>query len=292
MRGYEIQLNLSQKMYLMPDRAMREARKIGDEFGLRNIGVEVIPLRWNSTDHLLAIQQETGVRTGVAGVTTETYGDFARDLWDFKTNPKVVKELLMNIAAIGAQSEPSFTRNFGNHLQLAVALGSSYLAMHEEPTRYLVEQGKFPEWTSTHVLYGRKLGWGPQDNRPQILSWDIFAIRDFIQEWQEKGSNIGAILPADTALRTGLSLPDEIKRYNLMSAWLLLQPRVIQIGDYDPNGKKEKLRPGSGRFEYDLATLVQESSRVAPHTIFTIEVESPEDVRPTIDFVLTNWRGT
>lgn len=281
----------SQIPYLLPDRAMRAVSTLGSELGLDSIGVEIKPLRWNNTNQLVALRQETGVKTAVAGVTTETYGDFARDLWDFKTNPKVVKEILMNIAAIGSQSEPGFTRGFGTHLELAVVLGASYLSMHEEPTRYLQDHERLEEWTSTPVIYGRKLGWGPQDNRPQILSWDIHAIADFIAEWKERGSNIGTILPADTALRTGLELPDTSKRYDLLRAWEVLQPKVIQVADYNPEGKREKLLPGHGKYEEDLASLIQESSRVQPGTIYTVELEKLEDVRPTIEFVLQNYRG-
>lgn len=102
---------------------------------------------------------------------------------------------------------------------------------------------------------------------------------------------MGTLLPTDTALRTGADLPDESKRYNLETAWKVLKPSVIQVGDYNPDGKKEKLRPGNGLFKAEIAALIQESSRVNPNTIYTVEVALPEDVAPTIDFILENHRG-
>lgn len=285
------EIYVSQIPYLLPDRAMHAAAAIQEKLGLSRIGVEVKPLRWNATDRLLALKRETGVQTAVAGVTTRSYGDYMRDMWNFRTDPKVLKEILMNVAAIGAQTEPGWARRFGTHLQLAVALGAPYLAMHEEPTRHLQRNGKLGEWAGTRVLYGRKLGWGPQDNRPQVLSWDIEAISRFVTEGKEYGWNIGAILPTDTALRTGLSLPDESKQYDLERAWNILQPEVIQVGDYHPEGKREKLKPGDGLYSDQLAALIQESSRVHPGTIYAVEVENPVDVLPTVEFVLQNWRG-
>lgn len=283
---------VSQIPYLLPGRAMREASKLQIDLGLNSIGVELHPLRWHSSRYLFALKKETGVQTAIAGVTTESYKHFGTDLWNFRSNPKVIKEILMNIAVVGAQSEPSWARRFGTHLQIAVSLGASYLAMHEGTTTYLERKGKLEQWISTPVLYGRKLGWGPQDNRPQALSWDIYAIRDFINEWKGKGKgNIGAILPADTALRTGLSLPDPSKQFGLKKAWEVLQPRVIQVGDYKEEGKREKLVPGEGNHKDELANLIQESSRESPVTIYTVEVERPEDVRRTIEFVLENYRG-
>ena len=254
-------------------------------------GAEIMPLRLHSIERLVALKEQTGVEIGVAGVTTESYRDYLRDLWYFfrRAKLKTVKEIGMNIVGIGAQSEPSFTRRFGNHLDVAVALGATYLAMHYEPTQYLVNKDLLPKWTSTDVLYGRKLNWGPLDNRPEVLSWDIYRIRDFIHEWQDKGSNIGAILPTDTALRTGYDLPDVTKRYDLHRAFEVLNPQVIQVGDYHPEGKREKLAPGQGLHQGELAELIQESSRLDPDRIFTIEVY--DNVEETVGFVCTNYRG-
>jgi len=136
---------ISQIPYLLPDRAMNAAYDIREKFGLASIGVEIVPLRFHSEKYLLARKQETDVDVAVAGVTTATYKDFAKDLRDFRTNPRVFLEVLKIIGGIGAQSEPLWTRMFRTHLQLAVGLGASYLAMHEEPTRLLQEHGQLEQ---------------------------------------------------------------------------------------------------------------------------------------------------
>jgi hypothetical protein len=182
-------------------------------------------------------------------------------------------------------------RVFGNHLQIALTLEASYLAMHAEPTAYLKQHNQLHRWTHSNVLYVRKNGWGPLDQRFSALSWDIDEIARFVQEKQEEGANIGTLLASDTALRTGLTLPQEEKRYDLQRAYSVLKPCVIQIADYHTIGKKEKLVPGKGQFKDELANLIQHSSSINPRTIYTVEVGSINDVRETFGFISDNYRG-
>jgi len=282
---------VSQIPYKFPNKAVEQAVYLKEALDLKHIGVEIIPLRTNYPEHIAYIVEQAEVKVAVAGVTTARFNDYLKDLVQFKSDIRTIMEIGMNMVAIGSQDEPGLTRVFVSHFDLARQLGASYLAMHDEPTRLLEEQGKLEEWSSSGVLYARKLGWGPQDNRENPSSWDLETISEFVSRWKEYGANMGTILPTDTALRTGLTLPDASKRYNLLDAWNELNPQVIQVADYDPNGKQEKLRPGHGKYKQELETLIQESSRVSPNTIYTVEVASPHDVAPTIEFILENYRG-
>jgi hypothetical protein len=282
---------VSQIPYKFPDRAVREAVHLREMLDLKHIGVEIIPLRTSHPEHLAFIVENAQVKVAVAGVTTARFKDYANDLVQFRGDIQTIKEIGMNMVAIGSQDEPGISRVFVSHISLALRLKASYLAMHEESTRLLEQQQKLESWTTTGVLYARKLGWGPQENRHNPLSWDIHAIEAFVSRWQEYGANMTTLLPTDTALRTGLTLAQQAKRYDLLKAWQVLNPRIIQVADYDPNGKKEKLPPGRGKYKQELETLIQESSRVSPHTIYTVEVASPQDVAPTIEFILDNYRG-
>jgi len=271
---------VSQFPYRVPGLAMMEARHIKNVLQLPSIGVELMPLRIDSAFALMALSRVAGVDTAVAGVTTVSQADFERDLAYFQDKPDIQQEIRMNRLVIGAQDEPTWTRVFGTHLNIALTLGAKYLAMHEEPTAYLQDLGQLPRWATTDIPYLRKNGWGPEDNRPSPLSWNIDTIQRYIEARQAFGWNMGAILATDTLLRGG--------RYGLREAWDTLRPEVIQIADGDPVTKEEKLPPGKNKDQ--LANLIQESSRVCPKTIFTVEVAHRHDVIPTVEYILKNFR--
>jgi hypothetical protein len=66
---------------------------------------------------------------------------------------------------------------------------------------------------------------------------------------------------------------------------------AIQIAGFNRRLRQEKAPPWLGESAAPLANLIQESSRVNPNMIYTVEVEKPEDVPPSMEMIAENYRG-
>lgn len=223
-------------MGLVPDRAaFSELHRINTVHHL-HLGIEINPHRLGTAPGFNDLAQEfnidiQGVHGPIAGVPRDFFRNVTHDIRYDKA--EVIKSFIWWLG-FGAQSDPNYSRAFGNHVDLAQAL-QAYLVMHHEP---LEAMGTSLVKAAAHRLHGRiyrENGWGPEDLRPDPLSWDILRIRDYVQEM-----GIRSLLDTATAARTGSA-----NGYSILEAYEILKPSAIHLSEYNGETRQENQIPRS-----------------------------------------------
>jgi hypothetical protein len=228
--------------------AFRMLREVNDSLGIR-LSLEAFPHRWITPQSLVNLSNEYDIRVaGVHGPIAAQYREFLDNIRSHVG--KDSKEALYNLIwmiAFGAQSDPRWLRRYGTPMELAEGIGA-YLVMHEEPLRYMGSTlvRAWAKRLDGNIL--RENGWGPQDGRPDPLSWDIRAIRQYADE-----HGIQTLLDTATAARTGSQ-----HGYDILSAYRILRPTAIHFSDYADTSQQENIVPGKGNHQAELRELIQE----------------------------------
>jgi hypothetical protein len=221
---------------LVPDyRAFSELHRINTQHQVQ-LGIEINPHRLGTAPGFCELSRRfnigiQGVHGPIAGVPQDFFRNFKYDIRNDRT--EVIKSLIWWVG-FGAQSEPSYTRAFGDHVQLSQQL-KSYLVMHHEPLEIMGESVVKAAAKELNGRIYRENGWGPEDFRPDPLSWDIVRIRDYVQEM-----GIRSLLDTATAARTGA-----VNGYSILQAFDVLDPAAIHFSEYDSGTHQENQIPTS-----------------------------------------------
>lgn len=276
-------VGISQIPYKLPELAMLAAKQIREELELPEVAVEIVPLKPNFGLELLLFKKLTKPVIGIAGAMNPTKETYDRLREQFAGDPQVLGEIKLDQLAIGPME--SRLKLYGSHLRLAKRIGASYMSFPAETTRWLEETGQFDKYAGTATRVLRKNGWGPEDQRPDLFSWDPVTIQEWVAKQQEKKLNVGTILAIDTVLRFAYKRGlDPIK--TLYEVNDLLNPSAYYVGDYDPNTNLEKRPPSVHRQQ--IAEFIRYSAHRSPGGIYIVEVGEKQHVKPVARFVAEN----
>lgn len=235
---------------MVPDfRAFSELHRINTSHQL-HLGIEINPHRLGTVQGFQELSRRfniaiQGVHGPIAGISADFFRNLQQNIR--KDKVEVIKSFIWWIG-FGAQSDSSHTRAYGNHVNLAQQL-ESYLVMHHEPLEIMGEAVVKAAAAQLSGRIYRENGWGPEDQRPDPLSWDIVRIRDYVQEM-----GIRTLLDTATAARTGAA-----NGYSILQAFDVLEPAAIHFSEYNSATQQENqipsaTSPNSG----ELRELVQQ----------------------------------